>query len=315
MPDTFFKTIGEKYLARCNNPSMQKKDWHTIVAEGFTPALTAESERRPNILLARESGDMGLALLWIVQAALIRPLLEDLAANPDITDQQHKIITPVTPEMCGALAHSDPPDNRLTVTSSGDMLLLNGVKKYITGGPNADFIFLTGRQPEDEKPSMLLWLTQKSIKQGELEILDMQSLCTSSHGRLTFLNKKIPASCKLSIRPSHLRRMLAIWGIVERTLIMETFLALLQYIRDRSGIRNNDKFAYEVMSQQQEATNQVIREAYAGERVHFPLDTLEKINHIAETTIPAASASKNISKDMLPRIEDATFIWNFWRGR
>ena len=75
--------IKDTYLARCSSTALQKNIWMDS-ASFFKPDVKNYRLNRPSALIAGETGDLGLAVLWIVQTALIRPVINDLVlAAPD----------------------------------------------------------------------------------------------------------------------------------------------------------------------------------------------------------------------------------------
>jgi hypothetical protein len=67
---TIIADILTSYGERYDNPEAQKELWRAI-ARIFPPKLNHETSRLPSRIIAREGGDLGLSLLWIVQASLI----------------------------------------------------------------------------------------------------------------------------------------------------------------------------------------------------------------------------------------------------
>ena len=73
--------INTGIAVRTGDLSMQKKVWEAVT-EFFRPDINLYSKARPSVILSQETGDLGLAVLWIVQAALARPVLNDLTLEP-----------------------------------------------------------------------------------------------------------------------------------------------------------------------------------------------------------------------------------------
>lgn len=318
METHIFTTLHESYLSRCHQPDQQKKAWQAFVQCGFAPDITKDWETRPSVLLARESGDMGMALLWVVQAALIRPSLTYLSEAGTLDLRQKEELAKFDEKAIGALAHSEPPGDPLTVAAAGKSLLVNGEKKYVTGGKIADFLFITGRRLDAPKVSCILWTPGSAILEDELVNLDLDALFTSTHARLVVKNKKLPPACLLPLSPPDIRRMIAVWSTVERTLIIEAFTALLQYIVNQTGIKVTDKLDT-IMHRQQEATSLAIQRAFAGEFVYFPTDDLIETGHIAEMLLKEIAAENAVETTgdtaLTRRLNDAAFIHKFWKQK
>ncbi|MDY6906431.1 MAG: hypothetical protein SWH61_17300 [Thermodesulfobacteriota bacterium] len=314
---TIFNSLHESYITRCHQPEPQKSAWRSIVKNGFEPDLQKEWHIRPSVRLAKESGDLGMALLWIVQAALIRPCLTRLRETEALTSRQKDMLTAVDVDQIGALAHSEPPGNPLTLSKSKDRLGASGEKKYITAGPLADFFFMTAREKDDEKISCLLWVPGALIAPDELVRLDLNALFTSIHASLLFHKKSLPDTCLLPVRAPEIRRMIATWGMVERNLIVEAFTAFLSYLSNRIGMTDRHPAIEDILRRQQDAVTLAVQQARAGQFVDFPADNLKTIGMLTDNVI--STASKRITDqadhtEILWRINDAAFLRNFWKG-
>ncbi len=318
------KAVHDTYRDRCDDPSRQKKAWRKIIAPAFSPALDIRPEDRPGLLLSREAGDLGCALLWIVQAALVQPCLRRIRQQPGLSPEQKDLLAAISDDQCGALAHSEPRDAPVIMTA-GDKTgcLLNGVKKYITGGYQADFILLTARAPDEKKTSRLLLLPVSVIDfSKEMTPLDLKSLCTISHGRLTLKDKTIPAHYRMPLSPSQVRKALKVNSLVERCLIMEAVLGCLIYVNGRlkrqTGDYPTDKDTLnKLLVEQTSYTTATIGEARAGNKVQMQWVDLNDVNTAIGAILDAAEnvegvPDDNPDNDLMARVNDLRFIRSLW---
>ncbi len=316
MPNTIIlKQLRQGYQARQGHGQQQKSDWEEIVSERFPPVLSADQEVRPNVLLAEQAGDLGMALLWIVQAALFRPCL-DLFSRQDQPDSRLATrLKAVGHDHYGALAHSEDQLQPFIVDSAeADELVLRGTKKYITGGKQADSILVTARRPEENKVSQLIWLPAAEIQNSEMRPLDPGALLTISHGRLVLTSKRIPGHYRLPLTSSQTRRYLMIWGMIERGLILEAFIGLLKYLNLRlsspsRGICPVEKEELARLSRaQQTGLTGMIQEALADVRVTWRSADLSAVGAAGGTIIQAGQAYQPKSETLQNRLNDAGFI-------
>ena len=258
--------------------------------------------------------------MWVVQAALIRPFLEFLNQQAGLTLGQQILLDSISPIDCGALAHSEPREAPVTVTPEGDGYRLNGVKKYITGGDQADFIFITCRAPGEERITQLILLPAKDIVPPEMETLDLKGLYTISHGRLTLNNKMISARYCLQLSPEPLRKELKVNGLVERSLIIEAVLSNMTYLNHRLG-RLMPQPPVEVqdlnglMKQQSEYTTTTIVQAQSEQHVQLMIVDFNAVNTFIERICEAADNIDLLQDlDLVDRINDLRFIRSLWGG-
>ncbi len=315
---TALTIIHDTYLKRSDNPDLQKKAWRGTIIPVLPPDLEAFPETRPSVLLAGESGDLGCALLWIVQAALVRPILERVNQQTDLIAGLKSLLASITESDCGALAHSEPHDKPVILTTDNDGLHLNGVKKYITAGNQADFILVSAREPGDEKVSQLLLLPMSVISPGKIKKLDLKALRTTNHGRLVLENKSIPGHCHLPLSASMIRKELKINGLVERCLILEAVLALMIYLNNRLARHMprppTDEAAIKALSVQQTGyTTAAISQVRNGQTVQPQWVDLTCVNTAIES-ICSASDDMNPApdEDLIERVNDLRFIRSLW---
>ncbi len=226
--EPLYAGLEESYAARCGNPLLALEAWKSY-ASAHPPAITfpAGPAPLPSQSLALETGDFGLSLLWIVQATIVRAFANEVARDTESTYPGPDIF-PVT--AIGSLAHSENRENPVIIRESGDSVLLSGKKKYITGGLDSDFIFLTARREGDDSVTSLVYLPEDLIPRKSLTNLNLGILKTISHASLDLRDLRVPAEYHIPVAPRTLRKHLKIWGMVERVLIMESFIAVMLYL-------------------------------------------------------------------------------------
>ncbi len=220
--------IKSSYLKRCEDPLEQKKIWIKL-SEQFKPDLTLYRTGRPSMLIARETGDLGLAVLWIVQAALIRPILKEIVLKSEDSIELSSMLSRINHNSLCALAHSESPAAPVILSESGDGFILSGEKKFITAGENADLMIVSCRKAGDEKISCLAIVDPAMLPENSLPDLKLEIFKSISHTRLILNNTNLQAFQIPHLSPSGTRRMMKKWGILERSLIVEAFLSFLLF--------------------------------------------------------------------------------------
>jgi len=180
---------------------------------------------------------------------------------------------------------------------------LNGVKKYITAGNQADFILVTARNRGDEKISQLFLLPVNAFAPMEMKSLDLKALRTTSHGRLALNDKKIPGHYHLPLSPAMLRKSLKVYGLVERSLILEAVLAMMIYLNRRMSRHTprppvDETAINELAVLQTGFSAAAIRQAQNGETVQ------PQWASDGRDTYPG--------EDLVERINDLRFIRSLW---
>ncbi len=225
-PD-IFSELETSFPDRCRSKNLSVDAWRNFLR--IFPADLSCDKQRPSLTLARTTGDMGLGLIWIVQAALIRPVLDAVHA----LDPGHEAVSAGHNTSIGALAVSENREAPLIVENDHKTLCLNGTKTYITGGSLADTIFLGGRFPGEAKISTLIFLPVAAIPEDGFKAIDVGCLHTACHAALVLKNFQADTSFLLPIPPGKVRKLLASWGIVERSCITEALFGLSLYLAEK----------------------------------------------------------------------------------
>lgn len=262
--------INTGIAGRAADLSRQKKVWEAVTGF-FRPDIKLYSHTRPSVLIARETGDLGLAVLWVVQTALARPVLNDIILGSGNADGISPAIPGMDDKFLIALAHSESAAAPVTCTVDGGTAALNGTKKFITAGRNSDLIMITCREPGAPKIDRIALVRNEEIPAGAMNPLDLKVTRTVDHTSLTLNNFLLDAQRLPSVDPRVIRRSVKKWGIVERALILESFMSFLLYCnRLFNGlgmtIASDDELLALLEKQSMSASKQVDEAAY-GQQV------------------------------------------------
>lgn len=262
--------INETYLDRCVSPALQREIWHDL-ASFFKPDIKNYRLNRPSAIIAGITGDLGLAVLWIVQAALTRPVIKDLVMSAPQESSFISLVSGIDDFSICALAHSEDKSSPVTVKEEGDSIILNGVKKFITAGVNADYILITCRDENEEKINRAVMLNRESIDTTEMKDLHLPVMKSVNHTSLNFSNRIISAASIPPVNGSELRRAIKKWSIIERALITEAFIPFLGYFNKaalQKRLNIADENTINTLSQEQSAlASTQIEEAFFAEKI------------------------------------------------
>lgn len=220
--------VNTGITVRTRDLSMQKKVWESA-AELFRPDINLYGHARPSVLIARETGDLGLAVLWIVQAALARPVLNDLTMNSPDASGIPSIVSGLNSKTIISLAHSESAAEPVTCTVNEGTASLNGTKKYITAGRNSGLLMITCREPGAPKIDRIALAGPGDLPEGAMSPLDLKIMRTVDHASLTLNQFSIDAGMIPPVDPRVIRKSVKKWGIIERAMILESFTAFLLY--------------------------------------------------------------------------------------
>jgi alkylation response protein AidB-like acyl-CoA dehydrogenase len=182
--------LEHSYLVRCNDVSHALSAWRDV-ARAFPPHMAqyAQSGMLPSRQLSGVSGDLGMAILWIVQATIVRLFIRDIIAA---ASGYHSRMATISATDIGALAHSEDRDSPVTIKETADSIVLSGTKKYITGGIAADFLLITARQTGDDGVTKLVFLPRDYLPSGALVDLSLSILRTIPHASLKLNDLELP---------------------------------------------------------------------------------------------------------------------------
>ncbi len=307
--------IKSNYLQRTADIGEQKKIWTSLSGQ-FRPDLTLYRTGRPSMLIAKETGDLGLSVLWIVQAALIRPILKDIVLKSENDKELSSMLSRVDHNSLCALAHSENSAAPVILTESGDGFKVTGEKKFVTAGKSSDLMIVSCRMPGDAKISRIAVIDPTSIADDSLPDLKLEILNSVSHTRLhlsdTFLKHfQIPR-----INPSEVRRMLKKWAILERSLIVEAFLAFLLYAEkiliDAGAEISESEEIYSIIETQSDSVTKQIDEGTYSDRIETENIPIQKLFLIVDTFKKAYSKVEgNLSEAERVKLKDVFLFDNF----
>ncbi|MCU0845126.1 MAG: hypothetical protein MUC76_09400 [Spirochaetes bacterium] len=220
--DDFLKRLKSGYSARCGDSALRAAAWSELCGR-YPPSIEAcavAGKSPPSTLFARDAGDLGIALLWIVQAALVRPIATETGL--------YELRAP-SPSSIGALAHSEDTGRPMRALLEDRSLRLSGEKKYITGGLDADFLLITALE-ETGGTRRIIYLPMGLLPAGALAELELGMLRTTSHARLSLVDFTLDDVSLLPADGRTVNRAIKRWGMVERALILEAYIGLCIYL-------------------------------------------------------------------------------------
>ncbi|MCX8124902.1 MAG: hypothetical protein N3F66_12180 [Spirochaetes bacterium] len=277
MNSTIFQKLEQSYADRVKNHALFKDAWSVFINEFPPTHCLLDFKELPSTSIALNSGDLGFALLWIVQSVLIRCILFNV-------NQLQPWDIPVQTTTIGAMAHTEPDNNRMIVRySDAHTLILSGHKRYISGGSDADIILLTARRPGDEKYSKLIYIPVTSLPQNVLQDINLSILPTIKHSSLTLSSFTCPTSQCCPVKDKELRKILKKWSLIERALIGEAYIAFLCYLAKHIPLPNQQQLLEEslnLLSLQKDFSRQQIENAFADKFI----DTLGDVARVLNIT-------------------------------
>lgn len=280
--------INSTFLERTFSVSAQREIWIDLAAQ-FRPEIGQYRSARPTTIITRETGDLGLAVLWIVQSMLIRPILKDITFNANITGKISELLSGISNCSLCALANSESSENPVVYTENNGSIIFNGEKKFITAGVNADLIIVTCRKPGEEKVSGVALIGTNTLPAGALTELDLNIFRSVNHAKLLLNEFTAESGIIPEADPAAIRRSLKKWGIIERALIMESFISFMIYsnrlFTEKNILVVQEDELVELLGLQSESVNRQLEEAVYGNRV----DTK---NSDADRVLSAASKLK-----------------------
>ncbi len=306
---TIIADILTSYGERYDNPEAQKELWRAI-ARIFPPKLNHETSPLPSRIIAREGGDLGLSLLWIVQASLIGGISGDIREH---LDENIPLLEPLSPLSITALAHSDDRDRPMLLNRNGHGAL-SGRKRYITGGVTADCIMLTARERADEKISRLFLLQARDLPAGSLIPLEMRSLRTTCHASLDLQDYAVSREQALLAPGDFVRRSLKRWSYIERSMIMQALLGLACHInaaaREETGVAMADPEILEQdLTAADDALSRQIIAALKGGRIEESAEAFHAILRFIQQSDSFLDKHRDsLSANLTGRFADLNFM-------
>ncbi len=309
--------IKSEYLKRTTDIDSQKRIWVNLSSQ-FRPDLTLYRAARPSVIISRETGDLGLSVLWIVQAALIRPILKEIVLKSEDNKELSAMLEIIDHNSLCALAHSEDSNAPVTLTETSNGFILNGEKKFITAGKNAGLMIVTCRMAGDEKISHIALINSAALPEDALPDLNLDIMRSVSHTKLVLNNIEIHPFQVPQISDSVIRRMMKKYGILERAMILEAFLSFLIYaekILNESGaeLSSYDEITSLLELQSASVTKQ-IDEAVYTDRIDTQNIPLQKVFPLVEIFKNAYKKSEQVLHDSEKIKLKDLFLFNSLKG-
>ena len=311
------ENIKSSHLKRVTDTDEQKKIWIRM-SEQFKPDLSLYRAGRPSMMTARETGDLGLSVLWIVQAALIRPILKEIVLTTENNTDLSSILRGINHNSLCALAHSENPVEPVILTESGNGFIISGEKKFITAGENAELLIVTCRIPGEEKISRIVLIDPAGLPENSLPDLKLDIMRSVSHTKLLLKDIVLQPFLIPQIDSGVIRRMVKKFGILERSLIIESFLAFLLYsekILNSAGAEINafDEIS-SILEQQTISVTRQIDEAVYEEKIQSQNIPLNKLFILIEPFKKAyLNSESTLSESDRIKLKDI-FLFNNLKG-
>ncbi len=268
--NNLIKKINSTYLKRTGDNPLQKELWQDL-ALFFKPDIKNYRVMRPSALIAKETGDLGLSVLWIVQTALARPVLNDLVLSSPKGSSFISLVQNINDFSICALAHSESKDAPVTIEKSDRGYRLNGMKKFITAGVNADYILITCRSINEEKINSAVLLDKDSVPIECMTDLNLDIMRSVNHTSMTFSSHFISDEKTPEVDAAALRRSIKKWSLIERGMIIEAFIPFMIYfsrIAQSKGLNIIDEnMLHDLSLAQSSAVAKQLDEAFYSSRI------------------------------------------------
>jgi len=307
-----YELIKSSYKDRIIDIKEQKKIW-TAVSKQFKPDLTLYEKERPSVIMAKETGDLGLSVLWIVQTALARPILKEIFLKSTVETQciaslqKMPFLNNTDDSSLCALAHSEDAKAPVILSEQDENFILAGQKKFITAGRNSDLIILTCRTAGEEKINRIVIIDPKELPEDFITDLKLNIMVSVSHTRLTFKDYAVKKNQVPLIDPRIIRRIIKKFGILERALILEAFLSFLIYAEKtlaETGIDSSCDNLFSLLEKQSASVTKQISESYS-DRIDTKNISFEEFMPVVEIFKKAyTKAENNLSESEKIKLKD-----------
>ncbi len=300
MSDSTFQTLEHSYIDRVNNHALFKDAWYVFTRDYPPTHCLLDYKQLPSTSIALHSGDLGFALLWIVQSVLIRCILFDINQLQGWNINLHDTTI-------GAMAHTEPDAYRMIARYSDiNTLVLSGKKSYISGGADADMLLLTARRPGEDKFTKMIYIPSKSLPENALQDINLSILPTIKHSSLTLNDYICDASQCCPVKDKQLRKILKKWSLIERSLIGEAYIAFLCYLAKNIPLPYQDTLneAEELLSLQMQFSREQLENAFSDKYVDALGDVARVLNITQKIANYCMEHPDAITKPIQLRIND-----------
>lgn len=301
MGDSTLEKLEHSYTNRIQNHALFKDAWNLFVNDYPPTHCLLDFKELPSTSVALHAGDLGFAILWIVQSVLIRCILYNInQLQPWSIELQNNTI--------GAMAHTEPDTNRMIARySDTNTLVLSGKKNYISGGTDAEVLLVTARRPGEDKFTKLLYIPVKNLPENALQDIKLSILPSIKHSSLTLADFICSSYQSCPVKDKDLRKILKKWSLIERSLIGEAYIAFLLYLVKNIQLPEQSKTIEEVenlLSLQKSFSRQQLENAFSDKFV----DTLGDVASVLSITQLLASYCmehiNTLNNDIKARIND-----------
>lgn len=289
MGDSTLEKLEHSYTHRIQNHAMFNDAWNLFVNDYPPTYCLLDFKELPSTKVALQAGDLGFAILWIVQSVLIRCILYNInQLQPWPLELQNNTI--------GAMAHTEPDTNRMIARySDKNTLVISGKKNYISGGIDADMLLVTARRPGEDNFTKIISISVKSLPENALQDINLSILPSIKHSSLTLSDYACRTSQGCPIKDKDLRKILKKWSLIERSLIGEAYIAFLLYLVKNIQLHEQEKIIDQtenLLSMQKSFSRQQLENAFSDKFV----DTLGDVASVLSITqLVATHCMENIN--------------------
>ena len=289
MGDSTLEKLEHSYTNRIQNHALFNDAWNLFVNDYPPTHCLLDFKELPSTSVALYAGDLGFAILWIVQSVLIRCIIYNINQLQPWPLELHN-------NTIGAMAHTEPDTNRMIARySDQNTLVLTGKKNYISGGTDADMVLVTARRPGENKFTKMIYIPAKRLPENALQDINLSILPSIKHSSLTLTDYSCNASQCCPVKDKELRKILKKWSLIERSLIGEAYIAFLLYLVKNIQLPEQDKIidqTQNLLSMQKSFSRQQLENAFSDKFI----DTLGDVASVLSITqLVASHCMENIN--------------------
>lgn len=301
MSDSIFQQLEVSFENRIADPSLFKNTWDAFTAVYPPTHCLLDFNELPSTAAARESGDLGFAVLWIVQSVLIRCIHFDV-------NQIQPWSIPLKDNTIGAMAHSEYDELKMTVSFADDeSIILSGSKRYISGGTSADLILVTARKEYEDKFTHIISIPANTLPHNALNDITLSLLPTIKHARLLLEEFKCSSSQSSPVNGKALRKILKKWSLIERALIGEAYIGFLCYLTRNIPVKDQNELISEaeyLLSVQKSFSRQQLENAFSDKHVDILGDVARVLNITQRLAQYAMEHPEKLNGSAIMRFKD-----------
>ena len=145
------------------------------------------------------------------------------------------------------------------------------------------------------------------IENERFSSLDLNGLFTVKHASLNLDDFLIPEDFIINISPSALRKTMKIAGIIEKTLILESFISFSLYFSKRYEFHLTD-FFISTLKKLETASQESIKSYFNNETIKLADIDFTELKNLTSELLTFLQNQKNTSYADKYRIKDFEFI-------